>query len=76
MTTCSRQRGFSAFTLTATFPSGIPPGFPFSAQMWISDAGGPAGYASSNAVEATAQIEALEGRGRDLRSCASPSSDW
>ncbi|MHC4844862.1 MAG: FG-GAP repeat domain-containing protein [Planctomycetota bacterium] len=40
-------------TLGANWPSGVPSGFSLFAQWWVSDAGGPNGFAASNAVRGT-----------------------
>jgi hypothetical protein len=40
--------------VTATWPAGVPSGLTFYAQAWLLDAGASEGFASSNAVAATA----------------------
>ena len=44
-----------SFVLPATWPAGIPAGIPVYAQCWIQDAGGPAGFAASNAITSVTQ---------------------
>jgi hypothetical protein len=39
--------------LATSWPGGVPAGFAFYFQAWIVDAGGPAGFAASNALKAT-----------------------
>jgi len=39
--------------LASTWPTGVPPAFTFLLQAWLVDAGGPQGFAASNAVQAT-----------------------
>jgi hypothetical protein len=39
-----------ALLLTADWPAGVPPGFALHVQAWIHDAGGPQGWAASNAL--------------------------
>jgi hypothetical protein len=41
-----------ALSFSATLPGAVPVGFTFVSQFWIVDAGGPAGFAASNAVVA------------------------
>ncbi len=40
-------------SLAAPFPAGFPGGIPLVLQAWVADAGGPAGFAASNALCAT-----------------------
>ncbi|MHC5211074.1 MAG: hypothetical protein ACYTG2_10185 [Planctomycetota bacterium] len=42
-----------SLTLGASWPGGIPPGFTFTFQHWITDAAGPQGLSASNAVAGT-----------------------
>ena len=41
------------FDLSAIWPGGVPPGFSFYYQHWVTDPAGPAGFAASNAVVGT-----------------------
>jgi hypothetical protein len=41
------------FIAGGTWPSGIPAGFSTVHQWWVMDAGGPQGWAATNAVKAT-----------------------
>jgi hypothetical protein len=45
--------GSGALTLAATFPPGLPSGVSLAFQFWTVDAGAPAGFSASNAVEGT-----------------------
>jgi hypothetical protein len=45
--------GSGGIGLTAPFPPGAPPNFTFYFQYWWVDAGGPVGFASSNAISGT-----------------------
>ncbi len=45
--------GNGDLVLASTWPAGIPSGFSVYMQYWISDAGGPAGFAASNGLRAT-----------------------
>jgi len=40
-------------TLSAPWPAGLPSGIEVTSQFWISDPGGPVGFAASNAVTST-----------------------
>jgi WD40 repeat protein len=42
-----------AWQLPAVWPAGVPSGLQFFLQAWIPDAGGPAGFAASNGLQAT-----------------------
>ena len=42
-----------AITLASTWPTGLPSGTALYLQMWVTDAGGPKGFAASNALKAT-----------------------
>ncbi len=46
--------GSGAWSLPFTWPSGIPAGAVMYLQAWVPDAGGPWGFAASNALEAVA----------------------
>ncbi|MBL8766513.1 MAG: hypothetical protein JNL94_04055 [Planctomycetes bacterium] len=46
--------GAGSFTLNLTVPTALPSGFELVVQTWILDAAGPAGFAASNAIAATA----------------------
>lgn len=41
-------------SLAGTWPGGVPSGFTTYFQWWIADAGGPSGFAASNAISGTA----------------------
>jgi hypothetical protein len=43
--------GSGQLTLASTWPAGFPVGFEVLVQAWIADAGGPEGFAASNAVK-------------------------
>lgn len=45
--------GSGAFAFSVTWPSGVPSGFASWYQYWIADAGGPVGFAASNALKST-----------------------
>jgi hypothetical protein len=40
--------------INATWPAGVPPGFDFWLQYWITDPAGPQGFAASNGLQGTA----------------------
>jgi hypothetical protein len=42
--------GDGSFSLSAPWPAGVPAGVPLVAQLWITDAAGPKGFAASNGV--------------------------
>ncbi|MGQ0552615.1 MAG: hypothetical protein ACT4PU_05295 [Planctomycetota bacterium] len=42
--------GLGTLGLSATWPAGVPSGFPIYLQFWIPDAGGPFGFAASNGL--------------------------
>jgi hypothetical protein len=42
-----------AVNFAFAWPVGVPTGFPFWTQFWVQDAGGPKGFAASNAVQGT-----------------------
>jgi hypothetical protein len=42
--------GDGSFSLSATWPAGVPAGVPLVAQLWITDAAGPKGFAATNGV--------------------------
>ena len=46
--------GAGAVNFSFGWPTGVPAGFPFWTQFWVQDAGGPKGFAASNAVKGTA----------------------
>ena len=41
------------FEFTVTWPVGLPPGFTYYYQFWISDPGGPQGLSASNGLAGT-----------------------
>ena len=46
--------GSGAININATWPAGVPPGFDFWLQYWITDPAGPQGFAASNGLQGTA----------------------
>ncbi len=46
--------GDGALVLNGTCPPGLPPGFALWLQLWMPDAGGPAGFSATNGLMATA----------------------
>jgi len=46
--------GSGGLGISATWPAGVPSGFVTTFQEWITDAGGPLGFAASNGLAATA----------------------
>ncbi|MFT7461799.1 MAG: hypothetical protein ACI9EF_000133 [Pseudohongiellaceae bacterium] len=47
--------GAGSFDLPFVWPAGVPPGTKIFLQHWVSDAGGPVGFAASNVLQGEAQ---------------------